>query len=438
MFERAEIVFVSRPGSDLSHAAEDAMRAGLERVNMADRYVLHSAVLLPEADPLVLGTKHRGEPSSTETLNQQLVAQADLILVINGAEREAVLREFPGAERRIFLLAEPAGTAPDDSSGEPSLEDEAPDIQRQAIEARVQGQFGPILHQADLARNATMARVGLSNVIFDVEPVRPSMAETLGLFSRAGARFVDWCLADSTAIYSPAEMDHFAELLEANDLRCEMVHGVENPEVHAVSQGEDLDRYVAVQSNVIELCARLGGDTVVMHLPGLFWYDAELSFIQAMENTTIAMDRLRPLCETLGVRLAVENIPEQSDSAMLDFYFGRYPASFVTFCLDVGHANIGDPRRLEKLKGYAPRLSALHLHDNRGTEDDHQPPFFGTIDWAALLGWLHEIGYTRSLNFELVHFPNLFGGTPEEFVDHAVRQIRRALFCAPEATHARD
>jgi sugar phosphate isomerase/epimerase len=153
-----------------------------------------------------------------------------------------------------------------------------------------------------------------------------------------------------------------------------------------------------------------------------------------MEWSTITLERLRPLCERLGVTLAVENsgvVRYDRDCERLDFYLSRYPSSYITFCLDVGHANRHGPGALEGLKGLSGRLSALHLADNRGVEDDHQPPFFGSIDWAALFGWLHEIGYARSLNFELEYSREFCPGSPPEYLAHAVKRIRQALSLVP-------
>ena len=90
---------------------------------------------------------------------------------------------------------------------------------------------------------------------------------------------------------------------------------------------------------------------------------------------------------------------------------------------------------MEEMKAYGSRLYALHLHDNRGTDDDHQPPFFGTIDWPDLLGWLQEIGYARSLNFEVIYDRLHFSGSPIEFVDYTAQRIRQLLSLAPGLKH---
>ncbi|MEL6150366.1 MAG: sugar phosphate isomerase/epimerase [Chloroflexota bacterium] len=100
-----------------------------------------------------------------------------------------------------------------------------------------------------------------------------------------------------------------------------------------------------------------------------------------MERSTRAIDQLRPLCEQYGIRLAVENYREQSSVQRPVFYLERYP-ELMGFCLDIGHANLMDGET-EDMRNYGEPLCALHLHDNDGTDDDHQPPYFGTVDWTA-------------------------------------------------------
>jgi sugar phosphate isomerase/epimerase/protein-tyrosine-phosphatase len=439
MFEKAQILFVCTAGAGLSRTAKSFVQAKLARAGAADEYRLDSAVLASAAewrpptgehDPAELA---RRSDSSSRPLTPELVGQADLILVMSEAERRAVLGEFEWAAQKTFLLTEMVESRCG-ASGLTGPSQQSFDGRRQEMEALLEASFESILQRANSARETTMARVGLSTVIFVDEQVPPSLPDTLDLFRRARVRFVDWCHDfEDNRIYATAEMDHFAELLQAKGLRCRMVHGVDNSEAHAVTQGEALDRYVAIQGNRVELCARLGGDAVVVHLPGFFWDDSRLSLEQAMEHTTAALDRLRPLCESLGVTLAVENNQRGLDFERLDFYFERYPPSFMTFCLDAGHAN--RTGRLEGLKAYAPRLSALHLHDNRETEDEHQPPFFGTVDWAGLLGWLLKINYRKPLNFEVALVRPLFTGGPAEFVDYAAQRIRQALSLVPALTH---
>ena len=72
----------------------------------------------------------------------------------------------------------------------------------------------------------------------------------------------------------------------------------------------------------------------------------------------------------------------------------------VGICLDYGHAHlmgdIGDA--VEAVSGH---LWTTHVHDNRGTRDDHLVPFSGSIDWEAAMMATQKIGYDGALILEV-------------------------------------
>ncbi|MBQ8109863.1 MAG: sugar phosphate isomerase/epimerase [Clostridia bacterium] len=71
------------------------------------------------------------------------------------------------------------------------------------------------------------------------------------------------------------------------------------------------------------------------------------------------------------------------------------------FCLDVGHANVASPRPLSAwVEALAPFLSHVHLHDNHGGWDEHNPPGGGTIDIAGLLALLDRLAPKASVTLE--------------------------------------
>ncbi len=72
----------------------------------------------------------------------------------------------------------------------------------------------------------------------------------------------------------------------------------------------------------------------------------------------------------------------------------------VGICIDVGHRNIvGDP--VEALQIAGKHLITLHLHDNRGEQDEHLLPGLGNIDWNGVVQALDEIAYSGVFIHEL-------------------------------------
>lgn len=94
--------------------------------------------------------------------------------------------------------------------------------------------------------------------------------------------------------------------------------------------------------------------------------------------------------------LALENLPwANSDRAkpladLVDALGGEN----VGVCWDTGHAHFNKlpPSEMKVLEN---RLVTLHIHDNNGTYDDHQIPYYGygTYDWVGFMKTLREMDY---------------------------------------------
>jgi sugar phosphate isomerase/epimerase/protein-tyrosine-phosphatase len=430
MFRHYQLLFVGRGNTGLAQAAEVIAQRKLDYW-MDRRGVVGRSATLPNALLEARPGRSSGRfetgydyDFADQTLTPELVMDADLIVTMNQIEQRVLAAHYPKAADKIVWLGEMAG-----AQQELSVPDEFTGHHFDTLCGQLQGWITSSLEtmvaRAEAVRRQEFAQVGLNTDLSLLQYPPSSDEERFLIAAQSGVGYVDWDhdMYDDV-IYDARKIDQIAQLYEEHGVRCRQTHGFESRQTHAVAEGEALDRYVAVQKSRVELCARLGGDTVVIHIPGIFWGHLGISLQEAMSKTTRALDQLRPLCEDLGVRLAVENYGRDS-SERLDFYFNHYPASFISVCLDIGHANIaGD---FEQLKGYADRLNVLHLHDNNGQQDLHQPPLDGTLDWAAFMQWLNEIHFTGVYNFELLYRRDLFPGTLPEFMRHSVGRMRRVL-----------
>jgi sugar phosphate isomerase/epimerase len=134
-------------------------------------------------------------------------------------------------------------------------------------------------------------------------------------------------------------------------------------------------------------------------------------------------------CRELGVRLAVETpLPHLVGGNPIDmtWLLDRLPAG-VGMCLDTGHAHLG--RFIKPFIDLAgDRLMHVHVHDNRGTRDDHLIPGEGHVDWCELFDGLRRVGYGGALILEL--------SCPQPSADYfrkALAGLRRA--CGAHAPH---
>jgi len=73
------------------------------------------------------------------------------------------------------------------------------------------------------------------------------------------------------------------------------------------------------------------------------------------------------------------------------------------FCLDTGHAMLVGHDLSDVIRVLGDRITALHVHDNGGVNDDHMFPYMGITDWDRFCAGLKEIGFSRPLSFETFH-----------------------------------
>jgi sugar phosphate isomerase/epimerase len=121
-----------------------------------------------------------------------------------------------------------------------------------------------------------------------------------------------------------------------------------------------------------------------------------------------SIEELLRIAEPLGVRIAVEVIPNELSRAGSIVHFVEHDLEGAGICLDFGHAHL-DGDVVDAVETVSEHLIATHVHDNRGRSDDHLLPFDGTIDWAGTLLAVQKIGYDGPFMFEVV--PN--GSTKE-------------------------
>jgi sugar phosphate isomerase/epimerase len=168
------------------------------------------------------------------------------------------------------------------------------------------------------------------------------------------------------------------------------------------ASGDAAKRQEAVTETALAIDAahRLGSGLLVVHLGLPRGQD-----IPAGDNDRRAVQRsleqLQEAASRSAVRLALEVIPnELSDPmALLEWLEGDMELT-AGVCLDFGHAHLmgGAPEAAETLAGH---VTTTHVHDNRGTSDDHLVPFAGTIDWPATLTAMWKIGFNERLVFEV-------------------------------------
>src|ERR1700723_3998855 len=119
------------------------------------------------------------------------------------------------------------------------------------------------------------------------------------------------------------------------------------------------------------------------------------------EAAMTSIEHLRAFAKPLGVRILLENIPnELSTPDRLIEMIRTAHFDDVGICFDFGHAHImgSISEAFEILKRL---VCSTHVHDNAKVKDSHLWPGEGTIDWKEAMELLRSAPQTPPLMLEL-------------------------------------
>ena len=119
------------------------------------------------------------------------------------------------------------------------------------------------------------------------------------------------------------------------------------------------------------------------------------------EAAMTSIEHLRAFAKPLGVRILLENIPnEMSTPDKLVEFIQTSHFDDVGVCFDVGHAHIMSnvAEAFEILKDH---IRSTHLHDNAKDKDSHLWPGTGSINWTEAMQMLRSAPHTPPLLLEI-------------------------------------
>ena len=158
----------------------------------------------------------------------------------------------------------------------------------------------------------------------------------------------------------------------------------------------------------VNVCAKLGIKTLVVHTGYAHNLTKEQTYAKNKEFFAPVLE----LAKELGIYILAENFNKMFmdgvywiDNAndLCDFIdFVNHPNLKAVW--DTGHGNLQDMPQHEQLKVLAGKVMALHVQDNRGDDDHHIAPFFGTLNLDSVMKGLIDIGYNGYFTFEADNF----------------------------------
>jgi sugar phosphate isomerase/epimerase len=253
-------------------------------------------------------------------------------------------------------------------------------------------------------------RFGISTHLFHATPLeRDHLIEVASYGFEALELFATRTHFD---YHDEAAVSELARWLEETGLALHSVHapitlslsdGVWGPALSNASRDPDARRVAVREAQAaLAIAWRIRFPFLILHLgvptdlskPG----DNELDAARR------SLEELHEIAAPLGVRLAVEVIPNDLSSAasLVRLIEEDLDVPDIGVCLDYGHAFLmGDVvDTIETLSGH---LVTTHVHDNEGKTDAHLVPFDGRIDWAAAMMATQKIGYDGTFLMELAN-----------------------------------
>ena len=230
-------------------------------------------------------------------------------------------------------------------------------------------------------------------------------AECIRKTYEAGFKYIDlsmYVVEANDPLFYGDDFRTYAESLNtlANDLGVKFVQA-HSPRGNFARSKEEYEDFFKKTVRSIEVCGILGIKNTVVH-PGISPDWSEEEFYR--QNTEFYKS-LIPTMEKCGVNVLCENCGEikgyfvlsSAERANKLIELVNHPQFGI--CWDTGHANING-HQYDHITALGKNLRALHINDNRGVDDEHMAPFFGTVNMDEIINALLDIDYKGYFTFE--------------------------------------
>lgn len=163
----------------------------------------------------------------------------------------------------------------------------------------------------------------------------------------------------------------------------------------------------------IELCKLIGVENIVLHIGRGLTPMKEMPYKEKIDIRCNIIRKLLPLVEGTKFNLCIENLVANMRKSQEFFdVFERINSDNLKVCFDSGHLNqTAIETQLDFIKNLGEKISAIHLNDNDGKNEQHLLPYslgldipegsVKRIDFDEVCMGLAEIQYKGVLNFEV-------------------------------------
>jgi sugar phosphate isomerase/epimerase len=247
----------------------------------------------------------------------------------------------------------------------------------------------------------------MSTYVFVKERLHPGLLESL---TRGGAQTIEIFAARQHLDYANRKQ-HVREIADWFRGSCVSLNSVHAPLYADYEWGRtgaqplnvaSTDRATRIDAmdeikRALELAEQIPFRFLIQHLG----VSGESFDDRTFEAAMTSVEHLRAFAKPLGVRILLENIPNElsTPERLLEFIRAAH-FDDVGVCFDFGHAHIMSdvPQAFETVKDY---VHSTHVHDNTKVRDAHLWPGSGSIDWKQAVELLQSAPHTPPLLLEI-------------------------------------
>lgn len=185
----------------------------------------------------------------------------------------------------------------------------------------------------------------------------------------------------------------------------------------------------------IEFCSEIKGEITIIHPCSTEMFGDAQSYLTAKNRAEDSLCTLAAFAERLGIRLAVENLPNiggwsfGTKMSELSKLISKINNPHLGLCLDTGHSFVGRENvNLSKdVFECGKNLIALHIQDTDGKKDRHWLPGQGIINWAQFMKDLISIDYKGVLTLEVSGSPEFTENNVDNILPRSMKSIKNVL-----------
>jgi sugar phosphate isomerase/epimerase len=269
----------------------------------------------------------------------------------------------------------------------------------------------------------------MSTYVYVKERLHPGLLDNL---VRGGAQAIEIFAARQHIDYANRKQHvrEIADWFQSSGIPLNSVHapmfsdyefgrtGAQALNVASIDRGQRIEAMDEIK-RALEIAEHIPFRFLVQHLG----VGGESFDFQKFEAAMTSVEHLRAFAKPLGVRILLENIPnELSTPERLVEFIQTSHFDDVGVCFDVGHAHIMSdvPQAFETVKNH---VRSTHLHDNVKDRDSHLWPGSGSIDWKQTIELLRSAPQTPPLLLEIEEDEKI---NPAQKMGEVFRQLEQS------------